>query len=130
MVNINEIIETYKKECFEATPAERKVALDKANEALKGTGISLNPDKNAVLPSEAAVVCEDVNKINGFALLDTGTGSLDKVEIINGKLKYSVGDMYALVIISDKIAGDVMYEVQNGVNLVRREDAPVKKAKK
>ena len=92
--------------------------------------ISLNPDKNAVLPSEAAVVCEDVNKINGFALLDTGTGSLDKVEIINGKLKHSVGDMYALVIISDKIAGDVMYEVQNGVNLVRREDAPVKKAKK
>ena len=113
MANINEIIETYKKECFEATPAERKAALDKANEALKGTGISLNPDKNAVLPSEAAVVCEDVNKINGFALLDTGTGSLDKVEIINGKLKQSVGDIFALVVIADKIEGDTIYEVMS-----------------
>ena len=115
MVNINEIIETYKRACFEATPAERKVALDKANEALKGTGISLNPDKNAVLPSEAAVVCEDVNKINGFALLDTGTGSLDKVEIINGKLKHSVGDIVAFVVI-----GDALFEVQNGTDLVRK----------
>lgn len=115
MANINEIIETYKKECFEATPAERKAALDKANEALKGTGIYLDPEKNVIKPGEAAVVCEDVSKINGFAMLDTGTGSLDKVEIINGKLKYSVGDMVAFVII-----GDALFEVQNGTDLVRK----------
>ena len=130
MVNINEVIEAYKKEIENASAEDAKAALAKANEALKGTGIQLDPEKNVIKPEEAAVVCEDVRKINGFALLDTGTGTMDKVEIINGKLKYSVGDMYALVIISDKIAGDVMYEVQNGVNLVRREDAPVKKAKK
>lgn len=115
MANINEIIEAYKKECFEATPAERKAALDKANEALKGTGIYLDPEKNVIKPGEAAVVCEDVSKINGFAMLDTGTGSLDKVEIINGKLKYSVGDMVAFVII-----GDALFEVQNGTGLVRK----------
>ena len=115
MININEVIETYKKECFEATPAERKAALDKANEALKGTGIQLDPEKNVIKPEEAAVVCEDVSKINGFALLDTGTGTMDKVEIKNGKLVYSVGDMVAFVII-----GDALFEVMNGTDLVRK----------
>ena len=116
MANINEIIETYKKEIENATTAEeRKVVLDKANEALKGTGIQLDPEKNVIKPEEAAIVCEDVSKINGFAMLDTGTGSLDKVEIKNGKLVCSVGDMVALVVI-----GDALFEVVNGTDLVRK----------
>ena len=107
MSYITEIIETYKKEIEKATnDEERKAALDKANEALQGSGIQLDPEKNTIKPGEAAIVCEDVSKINGFAMLDTGTGSLDKVEIINGKLKYSVGDMFALVVI-----GDALFEV-------------------
>ena len=116
MSYITEIIETYKKEIEKATnDEERKAALDKANEGLKGSGIYLDPEKNAIKPGEAAVVCEDVSKINGFAMLDTGTGTMDKVEIKNGKLVYSVGDMVAFVVI-----GDALFEVQNGTDLVRK----------
>ena len=116
MVNINEVIEAYKKEIEKATnDEERKAALDKANEGLKGTGLYLDPEKNVIKPGEAAVVCEDVSKINGFAMLDSGTGTMDKVEIINGKLKYSIGDTVAFVVI-----GDALFEVQNGTDLVRK----------
>ena len=116
MTNINEVIEAYKKEIEKATnDEERKAALAKANEALKGTGIQLDPEKNVIKPKEAAVVCEDVSKINGFALLDTGTGTMDKVEIKNGKLVYSVGDIVAFVVI-----GNALFEVMNGTDLVRK----------
>ena len=116
MSYITEIIETYKKEIEKATnDEERKAALDKANEGLKGTGLYLDPEKNVIKPGEAAIVCEDVSKMNGFALLDTGTGTKDKVEIKNGKLTCSVGDMFALVVI-----GDALFEVQNGTDLVRK----------
>ena len=116
MTNINEVIETYKKEMEKATTVEeRKAVLDKANEGLKGTGLYLDPDRNTIKPEEAAIVCEDVSKINGFALLDTGTGTMDKVEIKNGKLVYSVGEIVAFVVI-----GDALFEVQNGTDLVRK----------
>ena len=106
MVNMYEIIKAF--EAGEKT-------LEQANVELKGTGIQLDPEKNVIKPEEAAVVCEDVSKINGFAMLDTGTGSLDKVEIKNGKLVYSVGDMVAFVVI-----GDALFEVMNGTDLVRK----------
>lgn len=115
MTDITKIILEYNKEIENASAEDVKKALDKANEALKDTGIQLDPEKNVIKPGEAAVVCEDVSKINGFAMLDTGTGSLDKVEIKNGKLVYSVGDMVAFVII-----GDALFEVQNGTDLVRK----------
>ena len=115
MVNINEVIEAYKKEIENASAEDAKAALVKANKALKGTGIQLDPEKNVIKPEEAAVVCEDVSKINGFALLDTGTGTMDKVEIKNGKLVYSVGDIVAFVVI-----GNALFEVMNGTDLVRK----------
>lgn len=103
MINIYEVIKAW--EAGEKT-------LEEANAELKGTGIYIDPKKNEIEEGTGAVVCEDVNKINGFAMLDTGTGSLDKVEIINGQLKDSIGDMFALVLI-----GDSMFEVVNGVDL-------------
>ena len=115
MSNITEIIEAYKKEIENASAEDAKAALVKANKALKGTGIQLDPEKNVIKPEEAAVVCEDVSKMNGFALLDTGTGTMDKVEIKKGKLVHSIGDMVAFVII-----GDVLFEVMNGTDLVRK----------
>ena len=116
MIDITKTILEYKNEVENATTAEeRKAALDKANEALKSTGIYLDPEKNVIKPGEAAVVCEDVSKINGFAMLDTGTGTMDKVEIKNGKLVYSVGDTVAFVVI-----GDALFEVMNGTDLVRK----------
>ena len=103
MVNMYEIIKAW--EAGEKT-------LEETNEALKGTGVYLDPKKNEIEEGTGAVVCEDVTKINGFAMLDTGTGSLDKVEIVNGQLKYSIGNMFGLVLI-----GDTMFEVVNGTEL-------------
>lgn len=103
MVNMYEIVKAW--EAGEKT-------LEEANAELMGTGIYLDPKKQEIEEGAGAVVCEDVNKINGFAMLDTGTGSLDKVEIKDGKLVHSMGDMFALVLI-----GDSMFEVVNGVDL-------------
>lgn len=104
MVNMYEIIKAW--EAGEMT-------LDEANAELKGTGISIDPKKNEIEEGTGAIVFEDVSKINGFAMLDTGTGSLDKIEIKDGKLAHSMGDMFALVLI-----GDSMFEVVNGVDLI------------
>lgn len=106
MVNMYEIIKAF--EAGEKT-------LEQANAELKGTGIQLDPEKNNIKEGTGAIICEDVSKINGYAMLDTGTGSLDKVLIKDGKLVDSVGDMFALVLI-----GKAMFEVQNGVDLVRK----------
>lgn len=103
MVNIYEVIKAF--EAGEKT-------LEQANIELKGTGIQLDPEKNEIKEGTGAVICEDVSKINGYAMLDTGTGSLDKVLIKDGKLVDSVGDSFALVLI-----GDSMFEVVNGVDL-------------
>lgn len=60
--------------------------LEEANAALRPFGITLNPGKNVIRPGE-----ED-----RFGLLDTGTGSLDKVEVRDGKLvNCDVGTMSA-----------------------------------
>lgn len=104
-MNVTEIIMKYT--AGEATLEETNAALKEA-----GTKIYLNPDKNKLSAEEVE---------NGTAgLLDTGTGSLDKVEIINGELKYPINEvlpdgsttMYASVIVGGK-----RYEVK-GTKLV------------
>lgn len=58
--------------------------LEETNAALKEAkaGFHLDPKKNWLSPDEI---------VNGTAgLLDTGTGTLDKVQIVNGELKYAV----------------------------------------
>lgn len=62
--------------------------LEEANAALKAAGVPLrlDPDKHAIRPEEA----------DRYGLLDTGTGTLDKVEIKDGRLvNGGCGDMYA-----------------------------------
>ena len=80
MGNINKIISDY-------TAGE--TTLEEANAALTelGAGVLLDPEKNVIHPGE-----ED-----RFGLLDTGTGTLDKVEIRDGRLVHGVGGMYALL---------------------------------
>ena len=53
--------------------------LDEANEALReaGAGFSIKPDKQQITPEEMM----QGDQRNGFGLLDTGTGSFDKVEV-------------------------------------------------
>ena len=105
MADINKILKQW---------VDGEKTLEETNEALKGTGIYINPDKQKIAEGEGAVYCEDLSKINGYGLLDTGTGTLDKVKIKNGKLVDSIGNMAALVLV-----GDVHYKVIDGDTLVK-----------
>lgn len=91
MENINKIISDY-------TAGE--MTLEEANAALTelGAGVLLDPEKNVIRPGE-----ED-----RFGLLDTGTGTLDKAEVRDGRLVYGVGSMRALCFFNGKA-----YEVRD-----------------
>lgn len=73
-----------------------KKTLEETNAALEanGAGYHLDPEKNVIHPDE----------VDRFGLLDTGTGSLDKVEIKDGKvLGFDAGDMPAFVLFNGNI---------------------------
>ena len=67
-------------------------------------GFHLDPERNVIQPGE-----ED-----RFGLLDTGTGTLDKVEIRDGKvLGFNAGGMFALCMFNGKtytVDGDALVE--------------------
>ena len=70
--------------------------LGETNEALKeaGTPFHLGPTRNEIKPDE----------VGHYGLLDTGTGSLDKVKVEDGHLvNADCGEMYALCILADKV---------------------------
>ena len=95
-----------------------KSTLEETNIALADLGcdLRLNPAKNILTADEVANthVGKVANKTHGYGLLDTGTGTLDKVEVHHGKLVGNdVGEMYALCIIGGKvyhINGDTLVE--------------------
>ena len=79
--------------------------LEDTNKALDeiGAGFHLDPDRNKLTEEEM---------LHGTAgLLDTGTGTLDKVKIINGELEHEVG--FGLCIVSGKtyiVRGKKLFE--------------------
>lgn len=94
MEQINEIIKNY---------ITGEKTLEEVNEALAALpgGLYIDPQRNIIRPGEE----------NKYGLLDTGTGSLDKVSIRNGKLVYSVGNMPARVYFKGKcyeVKGDTL----------------------
>lgn len=85
---------------------EGKTDITETNVALKNAGFSiLDPHKNDLTPDEImnSFVGEKASEANGFGLLETGTGSYDKVEIKNGELaNMDCGEMLAFVHIMGK----------------------------
>ena len=81
--------------------------LEETNAALAemDAGIHLEPGKNELTAEEtAAAKAETAANANGFGLLDTGTGTLDKVEVRDGHLVgCDCGEMYALCMIAGKV---------------------------
>ena len=78
-----------------------------ANKALEdaGAGFHLNPRKNVLTEAEkhATTVGYYPEQANGYGLLDTGVGSLDKVQVKNGQLvNCDCGNLYALLSIAGK----------------------------
>lgn len=97
-MNITEIIGKY---------TSGEATLDETNAALKeaGSGLHLDPNKNKLTEEEirATTIGTYPDQANGYGLLDTGTGSLDKVEVKNGELtSCDCGSMYALCVIAGR----------------------------
>ena len=110
MSKITEIINKYT--AGEATLEETNAAL-----AELGAGIHLEPDKHELTAEEtAAAKAETAANANGFGLLDTGTGTLDKVEVRDGHLVgCDCGEMYALCMIAGKtfrVQGTALVEAE------------------
>ena len=85
-----------------------EATLEETNAALKeaGSNMYLDPNKNKLTEEEirATTIGTYPDQANGYGMLDTGTGSLDKVEVKNGQLvNCDCGSMYALCIIADRI---------------------------
>ena len=79
------------------------LTLPEAN--LKLRGVRLDPLKNVLTEEEkrATTVGYYPDQVNGWGLLDTGTGALDKVEVRGGRLvNADMGGAYALCIIAGR----------------------------
>lgn len=78
----DQVINIYKKEGVESA--------EDVNAALKklGVGLSFQPGKQIITPEELmeTTVGAVAAKANGYGMLDTGTGYMDKVKVVNGKL--------------------------------------------
>lgn len=120
--------------------------LEATNAALKeaGAGFSFVPGQNEITEEDrmATTVGYYPSQANGYGLLDTGTGSPDRVHVTGGKLDHAVNqvqpdgstNMAAYVIICGKtyeVFGDTLEEpraakpgkaVQKDVDMRRRPD--------
>lgn len=95
---INEILADY---------TAGKTTVEETNAALaeREAGYHLDPQKNVLTEEEmrASVVGYYPDQANGFGLLDSGTGTLDKAQVKNGELLHcDMGESYALFIICGK----------------------------
>lgn len=96
---LNEIFAKYSKGEYTAEQANKKL------EEI-GSSLRLQPGKNELTAAEIkeTKVGKTPADANGYGLLDTGTGFMDKVKVVNGKLTGAdMGESYALVVIGGKI---------------------------
>ena len=85
-----------------------ELSVEEANKALFEAGaiFHIDPRKNVITEEEirSTTIGTYPDMANGYGLLDTGTGSLDKVRVKDGKLvDCDCGDMYALVFIAGRM---------------------------
>ena len=110
MSKITDIINKYT--AGEATLEETNAAL-----AELGANLHLEPGKHELTTEEtAAAKADTAATANGYGLLDTGTGSLDKVQVKDGQLvDCDCGEMYALCMIAGKtfrVQGTALVEAE------------------
>ena len=128
MNDINEILRGYT--AGEADLETTNAALRKA-----GAGFHLEPGRNELTEEDRrqTTVGYYPEQASGYGLLDTGTGSMEKVHVVNGRLDHAVNqvqpdggtNMAAYVIICGRtyeVFGDALGEV--------REAEPAPKAQK
>jgi hypothetical protein len=87
-MTIKEIVEKY-------TAGEMEVA--ETNEKLKeaGAGFHFTPGKNTLTEEDkrATTIGYYPDQANGYGLLDTATGTLDKAKVTNGKFIQAINTM-------------------------------------
>ena len=111
MSKVNEIMEKYTAGEITAEEANAKLAAAEA-------GFRLKFGKNVLTEEEmrATTIGHFPDQANGYGLLDSGTGTLDKVRCENGQLVgCDCGESYALYIIAGRT-----YQVK-GTELVEQE---------
>lgn len=128
MNSINEILRNY---------TTGDASLEAANAALAeaGAGFSLAPGQNEITDADRqeTTVGYYPRQANGYGLLNTGTGTLDKVPVREGKLPFAVNEVqpdgstnsFAQVVICGRVYevfGDTLGEVRP-----REEAKPVQK---
>lgn len=97
------------------------ITLEKANELLTANkaGYIIDPDRNNITEEEVAAAvasvenATDLSEISGYGLMDTGTGSKDKISVLNGKVTNATGEQMAIVFIGGHVfrtAYDVITE--------------------
>ena len=88
MKTMNEILADYTS--GKATVEETKAALKEA-----GVGFHFEPGKNELTEVDirATTVGHYPDMANGYGLLDTGTGSMEKVHVTNGVLDYPINQV-------------------------------------
>ena len=79
------------------------VSLEQTNEDLKtaDAGFHLDPGKNDLTPEEIAET-RTCPVVEGWGLLDSGTGSMDKERVLGGELRHGMGGSFALLFIGGK----------------------------
>ena len=105
-----------------------KINLEQLNQkwADLGMELHLDPTKNIITSGGATVQKNDAD-INGYVMVDSGTGTMDKAMVKNGKLVYPSTDILFAFI------GTTRYTVENGeilhLDTSVDEDVLVKKTK-
>lgn len=101
-----------------------EATLEETNAALKevGSGLQLDPNKNILTEADkrTTTIGYYPDQANGWGLLDTGTGSLDKIQVVDGKTEYPINtvidgeaNMLAYVLIAGrtyKVMGDTLVD--------------------
>lgn len=105
-----------------------KINLEELNKKWAEIGMELHidPTKN-IITTGGATVKDNDSDINGYVMVDSGTGTMDKAMVKNGKLVYPSTDILFAFI------GTTRYTVENGeilhLDTSVDEDVPVKKTK-
>ena len=121
MNSINEILRGY-------TAGEAD--LETTNAALReaGAGFHLEPGRNELTEEDRrqTTVGYYPEQASGYGLLDTGTGSMEKVRVAGGRLEHPVNEVRPYEVLGDTLAepreAEPALKVQKEVDLRRRTD--------
>ena len=107
MVDIDKILKQW---------ADGEKSVEETNEALKGTGIYVDPDKQKITEGESAVYCDDLSKINGMIMVDDGITPF-KAEVKDGKLIHPIAESREQGVLAMTDIGGIRLYIRDGQTL-------------